>query len=139
MVKKQTQREKDLAVLSKHYGEKVAGVDEEGDVYDGNGDTVKYNALPFETIVSLNCCCGALEIGGFNDKFDTSDSALFRLWESEVLSGLLVATTSHKQPNAAAFLRRNGFTATPAHNEGTGNNITLWTKVLRKPKRLKKV
>lgn len=136
------QHAKDLALLSKAFGP-TDGAFEDLDLYLTNGDH-EYDVLPFEDANNLIQCCGVLEIGGFAGDFPLGKNgkhydAAFRVYLASRNEGIVVASTNHKQPAVATFLKRHGFTGVSAHNPNSGNNITVWTKVLNKPKRLKKV
>lgn len=142
MVTNKRQHAKDLALLSKAFGP-TDGVFGNLDLYLTSGD-YEYGVLPFEDATDLRQCCGALEIGCFVGDSPLRENgkqydAAFRVYLSSLTRGIVVASTNHKQPAVATFLKRHGFTGVSAHNPNSGNNITVWTKVLRKPKRLKKV
>jgi hypothetical protein len=103
-----------------------------------DGEDFEY---PFHDYNDLNNCCGILEIGGWAAKFASYDHLAFKLWldafPKVFKHGIIVTSTAHQQTHVAKLLTDTGFTAVTGHNAFSKNNLTLWSKVMRPPVKLK--
>lgn len=97
-------------------------------------DSADYR-VPFDLVGSLDTCCGVEEIGNWHNKVNLVDEACFFIWLNEQENGILLTSTIKFQTKIVKWLKKANFTGTVAFNSNSGNNITLWTKVLTAPKR----